>query len=323
MTRWNLGLAMLCAIAVGCDSKTESAVDAGTGTGPTLELIDDLEDGNLTVLAAGTPTRTGLWTTYSDKGAASPNARIIPKPTSENGVFASEAGGHAGSAWAAHVQGGDCIDYGCGTNLFLMNPNNATDYVSYSQPDAKGISFWARLGSTAGASPTLTVRVFDVNNTPDVDNPCITHPKGCYDAFKTTITLTSEWKQYELLFAKDFAQEGWGMPAAAVEVAKLYYFDWNTKNAAFDYWLDDVAFIKGGAESTTGGPADGPASKCKSYVDTVAIAGLNEALGTAAKTQFPLAFYNQGGLRTLDGLACTAASGGTEPTGAAWISCWE
>jgi hypothetical protein len=76
--------------------------------------------------------------------------------------------------------------------------------------------------------------------------------------------------------------------------------------------------------SDTPGPTDGPAAVCTKYADdTVAVAGLNEALGESAATQLAVTFYNQGSLRTIDGKECTPIAGTTQPTSIGWMTCFE
>jgi expansin (peptidoglycan-binding protein) len=85
--------------------------------------------------------------------------------------------------------------------------------------------------------------------------------EDCYDAHGQSIAITSEWKRFTLRF-DELSQEGWGAEAAfsAADLLginfKMVKPDEETP-AEFDFWLDQVSFLKVG-EGPTAEPEPEP-----------------------------------------------------------------
>jgi hypothetical protein len=69
--------------------------------------------------------------------------------------------------------------------------------------------------------------------------------KACWNHFGKDLTLTTDWLEYEVLFAKTTQGEGWGDPRPlALEPTELASLDWSIPPGAnFDLWIDDVALL--------------------------------------------------------------------------------
>ena len=69
--------------------------------------------------------------------------------------------------------------------------------------------------------------------------------KQCYNDFGKDLTVTPEWKKYEVPFAEMTQEAGWGEPRPAIDAAHLFQLQWQVKEAGadFDIWVDKIEFI--------------------------------------------------------------------------------
>ncbi len=224
--------------APAADQKSSGVVDMGGGTATTGSsvkavnagectkgaLIDDGEDNNNQ--GAVSDKRGGYWYTYADKLGTT----IAP-----SGNFAMSEGGAEKSKFAARMNGkvgtGDILYAGMG--LSFTDPKAA-----YDASCCKGISFWAK---KAGAGTgNVRFKVGDVNTSPE-GGAC----KQCYNDFGADLSLTPEWKKYEIAFADMKQESGWGEQKSAIEAGRIYQVQWQVKEAGaeFDIWVDDIQFF--------------------------------------------------------------------------------
>ena len=186
--------------------------------------LDDFEDRNnqLTPLSG----RDGYWWTKKDDKGSTAEPRVLgPSP-----------GGADGSARAMHVWGrtaaGDgAWGAGIGVNFSTHGPYDAERYA--------GISFKARVG-TDDSTRHVRFKIGDVD----------THQDGgicteCWNHFGKDLDLTTEWKEYKVLFASAKQEDGWGKPRPpAVLPGKLISIDWSIGTGQiYDLWLDDIMFL--------------------------------------------------------------------------------
>ncbi len=187
-------------------------------------LIDDFEDGNTQL--APQDGRDGYWWTGTDeKGSAFLNADLGPVE-----------GGGSGSSKAIHVYGKtsdapEAWGINFGANFSSAGLYDAKRYV--------GIEFRAKVG-TADASRRVRLKIGDVNTHPDF-GVC----KDCWNHFGKDISLSTEWKEYTVLFSGVRQAEGWGDPRPShITVNQLFSLDFSVgPGQAFDIWIDDVRFL--------------------------------------------------------------------------------
>jgi hypothetical protein len=199
------------------------------------ELIDDMEDGDGSILAKN--GRVGAWYTYNDASMAGMQtpAPMVP--------YTMTAGGEGGSAFASESKGSGFAIWGAGFGFNLHDPGdgaNGSAKTIYDGSAYKGIAFWAKAG--AGSTQALRVNISDKDTDP-AGGVCMPAEK-CNDHFGTDIHLTTDWAMYTVTFA-DIAQLGWGQSVAAFDPAHLYAVQFQVgKSTMFDVWLDNVAFLE-------------------------------------------------------------------------------
>jgi hypothetical protein len=232
--------------ASACFSSSEGAAGAGgsstTGTpapdgasgGPKEELIDDMNDGDGSILAAS--GRIGAWYTYND---ATPSAMQTPPAMT---AFTMQAGGRDGTGYAAVTSGSGFTLWGAGMGFNLHDPGdgmNGSAKVTYDASAYTGLAFWAKAGP--GSVTSVRVNVSDKNTDP-AGAVCAPADK-CNDHFGKDIHLTETWTLYTMTF-NELLQLGWGQSFSALDVAHLYAIQFQVaKGVTFDIRLDDVAFL--------------------------------------------------------------------------------
>jgi hypothetical protein len=234
-------------VASACFSSADNPADAGassgtggtpptdgTSGGPKQEMIDDMDDGDGSILMAG--GRVGAWYTYNDASPAGMQTPLVMTP------FTMHAGGRDGNGYAAATSGSGFTVWGAGMGFNLKDPgdgNNGSAKVTYDASAYSGIAFWAKAG--AGSTTALRVNVSDKNTDP-AGGVCMPAEK-CNDHFGKDIHLTEAWAFYTMNFG-DLLQLGWGQASPALDPAHLYAVQFQVaKGVTFDVWLDDVAFL--------------------------------------------------------------------------------
>ncbi len=246
---WSLALPFCAAfVASGCitgggagSSSTPAASEKSSGANPNVAsnasaasvkavnagecskspLVDDAEDNNNQIAQAD--KRGGYWYTYKDTAGTTIN------PT---GNFAMSEGGAENSKYAAHMNGklgkGDVLYAGMGFSF-------AEPKAPYDVSCCKGVSFWAKkVGAGTG---NVRFKMGDANTTPE-GGKC----KSCYNDFGSDLTLTDQWKKYEISFDSMKQEAGWGEPQPALDKATVFQLQWQVKDAGADYdiWVDKV-----------------------------------------------------------------------------------
>lgn len=219
----------------GSGGSSGSGGSGGTNPGTTYELIDDMEDGNATVLSSH--GRTGRWNVYNDGTAGTQE----PAENFSDMEDVSSDPPHDESLYAAYTAGNGFTDWGAVLNV-TMKSGGA--YVAYDASAYSGLGFYAKVGT--GITPrSVKIRLV----TADTANPdggvCKEPPVGpgeiaCYDHFALDVVLTASWKYYEISF-DDFARGDSSTPLA-LDLSKLFSIEFLSEQDTFELWIDDLAF---------------------------------------------------------------------------------
>lgn len=203
----------------------------GGGGSDVLELIDDLEDGN--VLIKASHGRTGNWDIASDGVGTQ-----TPSP------FSVAAGSGAPPSDIAAYTEGSGLGTWASLNVSMRSGGQAYDASAY-----KGLTFQAKVG--AASSQTIRVRVVSGDTDPrggvckdPGETPTPPQSEFCYDHFFQEVDLTEDWETYRVLF-EDFGQSDTGMAFDSINLETVYqiefYFD---QPDDIELWVDDLYFIE-------------------------------------------------------------------------------
>ncbi|MFZ5891766.1 MAG: hypothetical protein ACOY0T_11985 [Myxococcota bacterium] len=213
-------------VAAGSTPGAASASALKTCANPVANpdgLIEDFEDGNSQ--AAVIDGRDGYWWTHHD-----PNGSTI---TPEK--FQPEDGGANGAGKALHVQGRtSSTDGAYGSSIGLNLSNSGL----YDASKYAGISFKAKVGGNS--TKNVRFKIGDVNTHGQLGT-C----KNCWNHFGKDLQLSTEWKEYRVMFAEAEQAKGWGDPRPKnVTPAQLASIDFSIgAGANFELWVDDVQFL--------------------------------------------------------------------------------
>jgi predicted small secreted protein len=216
-------------------------VDCTADPGSTPNDISDFEDGAGSVLP--NDDRNGGWYTYVDPTAT---CMVTPMPKATAGA-GEIAGMRCASGYAMHFTGTGCTTWGAGVGTDLKAPaatdggTSAGPKVPYDVSGYTGISFWVR--ADKGAAMRFKMPMTDETKVEDGGACVESATNKCSDNFGVNVPLTKNWVKKTVMFSM-MKQEAWGKA-----------FTWNPAHvtsiqfqvpasAAFDVWIDDVAFIK-------------------------------------------------------------------------------
>jgi hypothetical protein len=230
------------------------ATGGAAQTGPTSDLVDDLEDNDARIIV--TAGRQGSWYAFSD-------GSITPSPPDDNGntnAFAPGSPGANSSQHAAHVssQGfpnyaGVAVDF----NNSGVRPKDTANRKVYDVSAYDGIVFQAK-GTSSGQMRVMAVTKqiagTSEGGTCDDSNTA----NHCWDSYGQNFDLTSDWTEVRIRFS-DMTTDN-SSPFDLTSVYGLAFQD-NAQNGSLDLWIDDVALFKdgtavggsGGAGNTSGG----------------------------------------------------------------------
>jgi hypothetical protein len=205
-------------------------------------FIDDFEE----------PTGISLgWSSFND---VSPTINIYK--------IAQVAGGAVNTAHSGHYTGtgaklSTAGGFGVGT-LYNVGINPTIGQFCVDASAFTGVSFWAKLGSTAGANtkvslnyviPAYNEQVFNDAGMQTGGGDCPPGPTGtgpsCFNYPKVEFTLTTDWAQYTAPFASATGGSG---PVTAGLIQEVL---WLSPDADWDFYLDEIAFYSGTTAPTT------------------------------------------------------------------------
>lgn len=220
--------------------------DTGGGVDGTAVSVTNLDDNQSYFVDSGRCWE-GAWYTYTDMtaGAIAPaeGATFVPE-MSDNGTP------------AAHASGDGFTDWGAGMGFNLLTPVDpgtsgleAPCVPASGNPGSVDLSMFTGISFSAKASGhAVRLKVTDAQSVPTtVDGACVPseiETERCEDSFGKVLTLTPEWQDFKFSWA-ELTQEGWGkkFPDGLQTSAIIAVQFQVTANTAFDYWVDNVAFI--------------------------------------------------------------------------------
>ncbi len=207
-----------CSASIGAAGAGAAAM-TGAPVVQTLELVDDLEDGDTRIHETG--GRRGNWFTTND--------------STGNQTLTLVAGGMNGSGYCIGTAGAGFTGWGPQFG-FVLNWDGTSNH-SWDGSAYDGIVFWARINAGSITRFNLAVNTADTTEGYGVCTEC-------YDAYLVEFDATNSWKEYVFRFS-DLAQEGWGAPLVAeLDSSVLTVIDWRAgTNVTFDLQIDDVAFF--------------------------------------------------------------------------------
>lgn len=242
----------------GTDSSTEiptgtggSSEEPATPAGPTYDLIDDFEDGDITIEA--TDQRIGYWYTYNE-GQARPLSS--PPVASDESTAIHATGSHTGTGAsnADEAYGGLGVDFN-NENLDMQQPRSSSR-EKYDGSAWDGFQFRIKGGPNTKSIRFEVVTQAVANG--DEGGTC--NGDGCFDAHGRDIPLSTTWTTVKVPYST-LVQEGWGAATSFDSQALLgiAFEDLTTQN--WDFWVDDLQFYKEAPGGSTGG--DGPTNMCE------------------------------------------------------------
>ena len=177
---------------------------------PADRLVSDFEDG--TTQLAQVAGRDGSWVRARDLTSTS----VTIEPS-----MACAARG----AWAGHFATSTPTSWGNNWTADFRTGTAPYDGSAYG-----GVSFWAAFGGDNG--PSFGVP-FGMTTTDTVQPTCTTH---CGDHYMVPITLTGDWRRYDMRFDELMQQDA---PQTPLRIDQLVGFIIWTQQQC-DIWIDDV-----------------------------------------------------------------------------------
>ena len=181
---------------------------------PADRLLSDFETG--TTELANVANRDGSWIHGRDLTSVS----VTIGPSTECA---------ARGQWAGQLAASTPTSWGNNWTAYFRAPGSSAP-VAYDGSRYGGVSFWAAFGADNG--PPFGVP-FGIVTVDTVRPACTSH---CDDHYMTNVTLTREWRRYELRF-DDLAQEN-DPPTPMRRDQLVGFIIWTQQQC--DVWIDDV-----------------------------------------------------------------------------------
>jgi len=204
-----------------------------------LDMIDDMEDGDTNIRAVN--GRSGSWQAFNDGTlTGSENSAMTPMDPPRI-ITGSSPSGSSLSQHGFHISGGGYSGWGAG---WMVDFNAAGLRAPYDAGAYAGVVFWAK----SDGPPTEVKVAFPDLLSDTAGGICDPNDnriggKGCYDDFAANITLTSQWRRYEIAFSS-LATGQWGY-RHVFDSQHVFGIKFSVmpSYALFDSWIDDVAFF--------------------------------------------------------------------------------
>lgn len=203
-----------------------------------LDMIDDMEDGDINIREAN--GRMGSWLAFNDGTATGTEDSGMSNMNPPRVIEGTSPSGNSMSQHAYHIKGGGYSGWGAG---WMVDFNSVGVRLPYDVSPYGGIVFW---GKSDGPPTEVKVAFPDVFSDPAGricdPNDNRVGGKGCYDDFATNITLSKQWRRYEIAFSS-IATGAWGY-RHVFDRQHVYSIKFAVmpSYAPFDSWIDDVAF---------------------------------------------------------------------------------
>ncbi|HTA94221.1 MAG TPA: carbohydrate binding domain-containing protein [Polyangiaceae bacterium] len=227
-----------------------SSAGGMTQTGPTSDLVDDLEDNDARIIV--TNGRQGSWYAFSD-------GTITPSPPDDNGNtngFLPGSPGAGGSMHAAHVQANGFPNYAglaVDFNNAGVRPKDIANRKVYDVSAYDGIVFNAK-GTASGQMRVMAVTKQIAGTTEGGTCDDSNSANHCWDSYGSNFSLGSDWTEVRVRFS-DMSTDN----ASPFDLTSVFglAFQVNAQNGSLDFWVDDLALFKDGTSSGTGGTSSG------------------------------------------------------------------
>ena len=186
--------------------------------------MDDFEDGNTQLTKLG--GRDGTW--WSKKDTFGSTVSLLP-----------DDGGAGGSEIAMHTTGVTTSGAGNENWGAGIGVNFVSQGLLYDASRFAGIAFKAKAGPKS--TRQIRFKIGDANTHKDA-GLCT----SCWNHFGADLTLTGDWREYQVLFADVQQEPGWGVPRpSAVSPGKLVSLDWTIgPGQTYDLWIDDLVLLE-------------------------------------------------------------------------------
>lgn len=197
-----------------------------------LELIDDLEDNEPTILF--TKMRNGRWNVYAGAGEEAP-------PPGENFSQMHDIDGdapHEESSYAAYMKSGTHSDFGAVLNVTMRSGfDESYDASAYS-----GLHFFAKAGSDSSRALRVRLVTGDTDPRGGLCETSGSTEELCYDHYLYPVTLREDWKEYTVNFS-DFMQTNSGKQFDSLALDRLYTIEFHMPGSNdFELFVDDLSF---------------------------------------------------------------------------------
>ena len=253
---WIVGVILPTVGAAGCgevvraaadgeqDAAAEEPVDSGAGSmsdsgaesldggeQPSLEMIDDLEDGDRLILQnAG---RNGYWYTVND-GSGTQD----PPPTMP---FAPTMGGAPMTDYSARTTGFDFSPemWGAKLGFFLNKADDDANAIEYDVSGYVGVRFWAR-----GNVKTIRVALvtMDTLGRP-IEGECDPELGACDYYHGREVPLVDEWQEQTVFFSE--MRQRPGGQEIDLDLTRAVKIEFEIELVStFDVSMDEVSFVR-------------------------------------------------------------------------------
>jgi hypothetical protein len=202
----------------------------GGAAGPddVIETFED-NDGRIAMLGG----RQGPWHSFAESGCSN-------QQPPQSGPFAPQTGGANSTMYAAHSSGSGCGKFG-GIGFELDNATTtpqSMQSMAYNASAYRGISFWAK------GNANLRVEFGQKAFLPTENGGSCT--SSCWNVYGSRkvqgMVPMSDWKQFTVLFSELDREDGTKTPA--FDPSQLISVAFKHEGAAFDFWLDEIQFVK-------------------------------------------------------------------------------
>ncbi len=212
------------------DTTSVGGSPQGGAPATVFALVDDFE--TLDAYGSVQDGRVPLWYLFNDMTTGTQLPEVLEMTT----MPSADADARPGSLYALFTSSTGFTSWGSGVGVDLCNDSGKQ---TYDASGYLGISFYAKAPSTY-----RVVRV----NVPDIGTDasgaiCDPETNECSDHFGQMISLTADWKRYDLYFA-DLKQVGWGLKRTALDLSHLFSVQFQIgAGKTVELWVDDLSLI--------------------------------------------------------------------------------
>jgi hypothetical protein len=200
------------AVAPDCPSQPLRAPAMYAGE-PSDRLVSDFEGGTTELVEVA--DRDGSWI----HGRDLTSVRVTIGPSNDCA---------ARGQWAGHLAASEPTSWGNNWTAHFRRPGKTP--VPYDGSQYGGVSFWAAFGARNGPSFGVPFGIVTVDTTRP---SCSSH---CEDHYMAEVTLTRDWRRYELRFDDLKQQEDPQLPMRRDQM--VGFIIWTQQQC--DVWIDDV-----------------------------------------------------------------------------------